>query len=259
MISISVDTKAMIQKLQDLSTKGIRYAVAMAMTWTAKDAKAAFDAEIQSKIDRPRPITKGATRYKIANKDRTEYMVFLKGDDWDEGARGKEVNPNRYLRALVLGGYRANKKSEARLRAKGILPPGWQLQPGDDAPLDAYGNISGGRYTAMLSALRAFNEQGYKMNFNTSGKTHRNPARDKAKAAAGPKYFVLWSIKDKTPTGIYTRKGKKAVQIWKFVPKRAKYNKTLDFRKTIELTFHQVFEKHFREGLQRMLVKVSKW
>lgn len=260
MIGITIETKALIQRLQELSTKGIRYAVAMAMTWTAVDAKAAFDKELQTKLDRPRPMTKGATRYKVATKDRTQYDVFIKGEDWDwQGGRGKEVNPNRYLRALITGGYRANKKSERLLRAKGILPPGWQLQPGEDAPLDAYGNIPGGRYTGMISALRAFHERGYTMNYNASGRTGRNKARDARRAAEGPRYFVLWSLKSKTPTGIYSRKGKGIQQIWKMVPKRAKYAKTLDFKETIARTFRSVFEGHFREGLQRMIIKVSKW
>ncbi len=260
MIGLQWETKALLAKLEALSSKGIKYAVAAAMTKTAVAAKAAFDKVLQAKLDRPRPMTKGATRYKAATKDRIDYDVFVKGEDWDSGPRGKEVDPNRYLRALILGGYRANKKSEMLLRAKGILPPGYQLQPGEDAKLDAYGNIPGGRYTQMLSYFKALRDIGSTENRNTSGRTGRNPARDKRRAATTRDYFVLYSLKTKTPTGIYTKKGKRGVaQIFKFVPKRAKYAKILDFKSTIDATFREVFEGHFRAALKVMIEKVKSW
>jgi hypothetical protein len=259
MIQLSVETKGLMNQLTELRAKGLKYAVATAMTRTAVAAKKAFDQLIQAKVDRPRPMTKGATRYKASSKDRIEYLVYIKGDDWDTGPRGKEVNPNQYLRALILGGYRANKKSEMLLRANGVLPPGWQLQPGDDAPLDAYGNIPGSKYVQMLSYMKAFKERGFTMNRNTSGKTHRNQARDKKRPQTLTPYFVLYSLKTKTPTGIYTRQGKQVRQFLKFVPKRAKYTKLLDFKDTIDATFKAVFEGHFREALEAMIIKVKSW
>ena len=247
MIKVSWETQGLIRKLQDLSTKGIRYAVSMAMTWTAKDAAEAFKQEMAEKLDRPTPLTLRAARFIPATKDRTSYDVFVQ----DEASKGNP--PSKYLKPLIQGGYRANKRAERQLRAKGILPGGWQMEPGADMPTDQYGNLRGGgaRYVQILSALKAFRENGYMAN-RTARSAKRNTAqRD---------YFVLWSIKDKTPLGIYTRKGKRGVaQVFKFVPKRARYNKILDFKGTVERTFHQVFEKHFREGLQRMIIKVSKW
>jgi len=120
-------------------------------------------------------------------------------------------------------------------------------------PTDKYGNLAGGgpRYVQILSALRAFRENGYSAN-RTARSAKKNPKpRD---------YFVLFSIKTKTPLGIYTRKGRRGViQIFKFVPKRARYNKTLDFKGTIDRTFREVFDKHLREGLRRMIEKAKTW
>lgn len=247
MIKLEWDTKWMMQRLQALSTRGIRYAVSMAMTWTARDAAAEFGRELNEKLDRPNPLTQRASRFRPATKDRTEYDVFIQ----DEA--GKGTPPSKYLKALVTGGYRANKRSERMLRSKGILPPGWQLEPGADMPTDKYGNLQGGgaRYVQILSALRAFRENGYQAN-QTPRSARRNPSRRE--------YFVLWSLKDKTPTGIYTRKGKRGVaQVFKLVPKRARYNKILDFRGTIDRVFHAVFQKHLREGLMRMIEKAKSW
>lgn len=261
MIKFSYETKALMNKLAYLrGGKGLKYAIATAMTKTAVAAKAAFDKVLSTKLDRPTPQTQRATRYQAATKDRQEYDVFVKGADWDTGPRGKNVEPNQYLKALTQGGYRANKKSEMLLRAKGVLPAGWQMQPGDDAKLNAYGNIPGGTYVQVLSAMKAFREQGYQMNRVTDGRTGRNPARDKRRAKTQRDYFVLWSIKTKTPLGIYTRKGKRGVaQIFKFVPQRAKYSKVLDFKASIDATFRAVFEGHFQNALWAMLQKVKLW
>jgi len=261
MIKFGWHTKEWMARLTYLrGGKGLKYAIATAMTKTAVAAKYAFDKVLSSKLDRPTPQTQHATRYQAATKNRQEYDVFVKGADWNWQTRGKVVEPSEYLKALTQGGYRANKKSEMLLRAKGILPPGWQMEPGDDAKLNAYGNIPGGTYVQVLSAMRALRDQGSTENRRTDGRTGRNPARDKRRAKTQRDYFVLWSIKTKTPLGIYTRKGKRGVaQLFKFVPKRARYSKVLDFKGTIEATFNQVFEGHFRDALWTMLQKVKLW
>lgn len=247
MIKLTVETEGLMNQLKAIREKGIVYAVSMAMTWTAKAAADAFKKDL-TKLDRPTPFTQNASRYKPATKDRTEYDVFIQ----DEASKG--VPPSKYLKALVQGGYRANKKTERALRSKGILPPGWQIEPGEDAKLDAYGNLQGGggRYVQILSALKAMGEQGYTAN--------RTAASAKRNARTQRDYFVLYSLKTKTPLGIYTRKGKRDVaQILKFVPKRAKYSQTLHFAETIAKSFNENFDKYFKEGLQRMLIKVRSW
>jgi hypothetical protein len=196
LLKIDVDTKAMMDRLEAIWSRGIVYAVSTAMTWTAKAAAEAFGKDLETKIDRPTPTTQRASRYKPAAKDRTEYDVYVQ----DENSKGNP--PAKYLQALLGGGYRANKKFENLLRLKGILPPGWQVEPGEDMPRDPYGNMQGGggRYVQILSALSAFREIGHQMN------------RTAASAAKHPKtqrdYFVLYSIKDKTPLGVFTRAGR---------------------------------------------------
>lgn len=250
MIGLSVETKALLDKLEAIRAKGIKYAVSMAMTWSAKACAEAFTVELWRKLDRPNPLTARSSRFRPANKDRTDYDVFIQ----DEASKG--VPPSKYLKALVGGGYRANKRSENLLRAKNILPPGWQIEPGEDAPQDQYGNLRGGgaKYVQILSALQAFQERGHMMN--------RTAQSQKRRATSLRDYFVLYSTQTKTPLGVYTRKGRGGrdiAQILKFVPKRAKYPQLLKFAEVVERTFHQVFDENFARGLRIMLLKVKGW
>lgn len=250
MIKLTIETQKLLHRLERIRLKGIPYAVAMAMTWTAKAAAEAFGKVLERDLDRPTPFTRRAARYKPANKEKTEFDVYIQ----DEASKG--VSPAKYLLALVKGGYRRNKGTENLLRRAGILPGGWQVQPGADAQLDGYGNLQGGggRYTAILSALKAHRETGYAMN--------RTAASSKRNAKTQRDYFVLYSLKTKTPTGVYTRSGRGGrdiKQILAFTPKRAKYRKTLDFAGTIGKAFRETFDRNFREGLRRMLDKVKSW
>lgn len=250
MIGLSVETKGLLDKLETIRAKGIKYAVAMAMTWTAKAAAEAFTVEIWKKVDRPNPLTARASRFRPATKDRTEYDVFVQ----DEASKG--TPPSKYLKALVGGGYRANKRSENLLRAKNILPPGWQIQPGEDAPLDAYGNLKGGggKYVQILSGLKAFQERGHMMN--------RTARSQKLRASSLQDYFVLHSLKTKTPLGVYTRKGRGGrdiSQILKFTPKRAKYAQILPFADVIRKAYYDAFDGNFARALRIMIIKVKSW
>jgi hypothetical protein len=254
MIWLGWEARGLMEKLKNIRAKGLKYAANMAVQWTAKDARVAVQAEIDEKVDRPTPLTKRAARtMPVPESKGAEAWVYIQ----DEASKG--TPPSKYLRAMFTGGYRANKRSENLLRAKNILPPGWQIEPGDDAPLDQYGNLRGGgaRMVQILSGLKAFREIGHQMN-----RTNASMARAAASKRPQAEFFVLYSVKTKTPLGVYTRKGrgqKQVAQILKFTPKRARYAKTLNFKETIDRVFHERFEIHFQEALRRMIAKVKSW
>jgi hypothetical protein len=77
---------------------------------------------------------------------------------------GSGIVPERYLAAEIEGGQRREKASERALERMGILKPGMDVVPGADAPLDAYGNIPGSVMVRILSRLKAFSGQGYRIN-----------------------------------------------------------------------------------------------
>ena len=249
-IQLTIETKALLDKLNAIRAKGIKYAVSMAMTWTAKDASEAFAKEMQEKLDRPMPQTLKASRFKPATADKTEYDVYVQ----DQGSG--LAPPSAYLQAEITGGYRKNKGIENLLRSRNILPPGWQVELGDDAPKDQYGNLTGGggKYQQIALGLSAYTEE--RANAIQAARLKRNPNM----AVSKKEYFVLYSLKTKTPTGVYTRKGKRGVaQLLKFTPKRAKYTQRLPFKETIQRTFTAVFDGNFKKGLEAMLEKVKSW
>ena len=254
MIWLGWEARGLMEKLRSIKASGLKYAVNMAIQWTAGDARKAVQAEIDAKIDRPTPLTKRASRtMAVPGTKGAEAWVYIQ----DEASKG--TPPSKYLRALVTGGYRANKRSENLLRAKNILPAGWQIEPGDDAPLNQYGNLrgGGGRMVQILSGLQAFRNVGHNMN-----RTNASMARAAVSGRPKAEFFVLYSTKTKTPLGVYTRKGKRTdrvAQILKFTPKRARYAKTLNFKETIDRVFHERFEIHFQEALRRMITKVKSW
>lgn len=79
--------------------------------------------------------------------------------DWKPGSAGS-ISGDKILRAQIEGGARRLKRFE---RVIG-LPAGRIAVPGKWAELDAYGNISRGQLTKVLSYLRLFGEQGYRAN-----------------------------------------------------------------------------------------------
>lgn len=245
MIDISLDTKDLLKKLEALQGgKGVKYAVSMAITWTAKDAREAVMDNLALSLDRPKAQTIRSTRYSPASKDKTQYDVFIQ----DKGAG---ATPHKYLEALERGGKRKLKASERRLQAMGILPAGWSTVVGDNAPKDAYGNLQGGggRYTSILSGLGAFTGKAAQQN--------RTDKSTKRRAKSMRNYFVLW--KQGIAQGIFERRGSLLITWLKFVHRMGTYQKQLAFRPTIEGVWDRRFEINFREGLQRMLIKVSKW
>lgn len=250
MITLTWETKALLAKLEAIRKKGIKYALSMAMTWTAKDASGAVKEKIKENFDQPRPQTVAASRFKPATKDKTEYDVYVQ----DQGAG--LAAPSDYLQPEVTGGYRKNKGFENRLRAANILPPGWQVEPGDDFPRDQYGNMrgGGGKYQEIALGLSAYTAD------RAQAIQAARQKKNKHMAVSKREYFVLYSLKTKTPLGVYTRKGKRGVaQILKFTPKRAKYKQRLPFKETIQRTFATVFDGYFRKGLEIMLEKVKSW
>ena len=67
------------------------------------------------------------------------------------------------------------KRFERALQRAGYLPDSWFAIPGDGAKLDRYGNMARSQIIQILSALKAFGEQGYTANRSAaSSKRNRN-------------------------------------------------------------------------------------
>jgi len=207
-IKIGTNAEDVAKAIKSAGNRQVRFALANTVNDLAFDAQRRHKNYVNQVFDRPTRWTEKATQVRKATKTvgSMRYLsawVQLKGDAF------KGTPPTKYLKAQAMGGKRADKRSEAALRAKGILPQGMQtlVMPKYQ---DKNGNIRGPFMVKLLSYLRAFGEQGYNMNRNMS-KAQRKAALRTMKAINqnSDKYFVLTSKKTKKPVGVFERKSGK--------------------------------------------------
>lgn len=145
-INVTTDIRQAIGALDATFAKQVPFATSLSINRTAKDVKAAEEADIRSLFDRPTPFTQRSVFMRPGNKAKPEAMVWLK-DDF--GTR------QHYLVPHVHGGPRNLKRFESKLRRVGVLPAGMFIVPGAACPLDAFGNIARGIIQQVLSYLSA--------------------------------------------------------------------------------------------------------
>jgi hypothetical protein len=196
MLSITIDTKE-LTRLADraalLTEKNLRYAVAQAMTDSAKDAQARLKAEIPRYVDRPTPWTVNSTYVRFASPNRLTAEVGFKQDAYKGTPAGKYLNP------MARGGDRSSTRVEGVLRSGGVIKPNQFIVPTPAFRGDAFGNVPKGTYTMMLSQIKAFS--GPLDYLNASGS-----ARSKRKRATAGQFFTIRSRElGEGPRGIFYR------------------------------------------------------
>lgn len=191
-------------------------ALLRALNNTAYDIRSDIAAGIQRVFDRPTPYAQRAALAVPARSITDAARVKIK----DEGGKGNA--PEKFLSPEIYGGSRNSKGHERALRAAGLLPNGIYTTPGPDAPLDQYGNLRGGIYVQILSAVRAAETRaGYISNITPSSRIRNKKPRG---------YFVIpWGIqRGKLRPGVYLRDGRRVKWILKFV-RTPQYRQRLDF------------------------------
>ncbi|CDF86344.1 conserved hypothetical protein [Pseudomonas knackmussii B13] len=213
--------------LDELEHDLIPYATSTALTKTAQGLIGRLQDEMRVVFDKPTPYTLNALRLMPATKDKLSARVWFKNES--DGAQPASV----WLAPEVYGGERRNKPAELQLRARGILPAGMYVVPGEGAELDAYGNIKRGQIIKAMSGVKGFSQAGYQANATDSV---RSTKKGNAKS-----YFVM--KRAGKPIGIAQRTGKKrgdVKMILAFVAK-PRYGERLNF--------FQIAEEYTREHL----------
>lgn len=184
MMQITFDVKGLEILKANLSgmEKQVSFAASVALNATAKAVEEAERNAIGTKLDRPKPQTYRATYLTRSTKYNLTASVGIKD-------RSSGVPASEYL-APNIGASgrtpRSYKRSEAMLRAVGILPEGLYTVPGKGAKLDAYGNMSRGQIVQILSYFRSFGK--------TALNSTRMNATDKYRARLSKQqrqYFVV--------------------------------------------------------------------
>lgn len=227
--------------LRDLGRNQVPFALATALTATAKDVQAAEVREIKDSFDTPTPLTLNSIYVTPATKSKLEATVGIKN------FAGKGIPAIKYLRAEIEGGARSMKRFERAFQAAGVMPPGMMAVPGAGTQLDQYGNIKPSFIVQLLSYFKAFPEMGYKANMTDKRKAAL--AKGTKKGKQGVAYFVArdgW-----LHPGIWARysfgHGSSVKPIIMFVPS-VSYEKRFDFFFTAETIIKRNFERHMAEA-----------
>lgn len=206
--------------LTQFSDRRFNAAVATALTRTAIEARDAVRQQMPSVFDRPTPYTLNSLFVRPATAERLEAQTYFKDD-----RAGSGTPATRYLLPQVEGGARNTKRFELALRAAGHLPAGWFVVPGAGAKLDAFGNISRGQITQVLSQLRITLTAGFTRNMPFDARKQITAQR-----RAGGRFFVIKPGAKGAGPGVYQREfgGRNITPVFVFV-NRASYTKRFDF------------------------------
>ena len=203
--------------------KQLRYAAARAATQTAVKVKEQLVKEMQEVFSKPTPFTLRSIYVLPATKDNLTAEVGLK----DQAVK--------YLRPQIEGGTREKKRSEKWLNSF--------YTPGAAMPLNAYGNITPGRITQILSVT----------------KTHpdiysRTTSRSKKRNKALPIYFIKRDKTGKLIPGVWQRVGKRKVRPKLIFIDNPQYHKRFDFygigQRTAIREFKRIFDAAIADAIR---------
>lgn len=229
--------------------RGMRFAGAVALTRTGKAVIAAEQHEMRDSFDRPTPYTLNSLKLTPATPDRLEAMVAPK-----DGNGGTPAW--KYLAPAILGGARRMKRFEVRLGRGGVSDNAFVV-PGRGATLDAYGNLSRGQITQVLSRLRLLDAFGA----NVSAKTIRRLGKRKLLVNRGnhvqlSDYFVARQHGNPNgrPIAVYRLLSKgKVVPVLVFTNRAPSYEVAFDYFYAAELAAGQAFDQELSRAIGQYL------
>ncbi len=243
-----------------LSREQLPYALKTAINNVAFEVMRAEKAAMLAAFDRPTPWLVRQVAVKPATKQDLTAVIGT-----PEGIRdihGRNVGFGRsssgvferVLEPHIEGGVRLPKASEIRLRAAGVLPAGWFAIPGKDAPLNAYGNLSGDWWMMLLSWLNAgqWSRQGAIQN-QAEKVTNR---KNKLQRQGATMFAVIPNRGSGMKPGVYIRKAGKGgalKRVLLFVPS-VNYRRRLDwfgvFDRTVRATLPDAAASAVRRALE---------
>lgn len=224
-----------LREARDVPARVIPYAAATALTRTAKRAQQAIIAEMPQVFDRPTPYTLNSTFVHPASVKTMTARVAVK--DW---ASNNGTLPEDYLLPAVLGGGRKEKRFERNMRYAGLLARGERAVLGQEAPLDAFGNLRRGEMQRILTATRS----------SFDPYQNRSNSRRSRKNAKNAPYFAG---RVKRTWGVWRREGRRLRPVLVFVRRAPQYRARLDFDGIAERTTLEFFEAEFRAAAEAIV------
>ncbi len=264
-IAIEVDADNLLgRQFSALERQNLPFAIVQAVNATAFDIREQWQRVAPRVFDRPTSLTRNAATYRKATKDRLYAEILLR----DEAAKG--TPPAKYLAAEVQGGTRRKKGFEILLQQRGVMPAGQFAVAGRGAKLDAYGNVSAGEITKILSQLGAQrdayqNESASSRRRRTSeGRRYEYLGRDRKGATKvagrvvrrGGRYFALQKRRGRLAPGVYERIGTgfgSAVRSVFIYTSRASYRPRYDIFGLAQRAWDKLMPFYFNRELDKAL------
>lgn len=247
LMQIEVDADNMLgRQFSELEKQNLDFAIVQASNKTAFEVRETWKRQAQRIFDRPKPLTVNAALYRKATKQKLYAEIFLR----DEASKG--TPPAQYLSAQVQGGDRRPKGMERLLMSAGLMPRDRFAVPGDDAPLDQYGNVGSGQVRKIISQLRAGLEAGYTSNETEQGRERR--LKRQRKRGGGGSYFAVREQRGRLQPGIYERiafaQGSAVRAIFIFT-RAAVYNRRYDIFGIAEKEWNKLMPFFFERELDK--------
>lgn len=235
----TVDASRALRRLSNVERQTI-FATAVALTKTARLAKDSAVDEMSKVFDRPTPFTLRSIYSTPATKANLSATVQAR----DFAPKGTPAA--KYLLPQVQGGPRRDKRFERALKLRGLMPANLQAYPGRGADLDAYGNMSRGQITKILSALRASSDP-----LQNRSKTRRSRGKRR-----NEQYFVARpkSRARHLQPGIYKRVAfafGSAIKPVIIFGRPARYQVRLRFREVVLTAARRHYPAQFKAALER--------
>lgn len=245
-INVRSNVDDVLRGIREVREDQIPFATARALTQTASSLKAQLEATMPRVFDRPTPFTLNSVYFKPATKASLTAQVGLK----DFIPKGTPASV--YLQAQVHGGSRTQKKMESALtRNAGVLGSQEFWVPGQKASIDAYGNQLRGEIIQVLSAARAFGEQGYSANRTRRSQQNRGSGLRQIFVSRGDRHL---------PRGIFERvnaAGERRVQPLAIFAKAASYKQRFDFYGISQSFVASRFNATFADSFARAMASAK--
>lgn len=228
---------AIIDQVRGVPERVIPYAASTALTRVASQGRAAVLAEMPKVFDRPTPYALRSTRVVASTITTLTARVQVNEDATNNGTPAE-----KFLFPEVFGGPRNEKRFERTMRYSGVLARGEYAMPGEEAPLDSYGNFRASELQRIFTAIRS--------SFDPyQNKTTSKRSRKNAKNAP----YYAGAVRGQR--GVWKRERRKLRPILIFTSAAPQYRRRLDFegivRRTAEANFDQEFTRAADAIVQR--------
>ena len=239
-IDAKVNTAKLVAGLDDAARNQIPFATALTLTRVGKAIKDRMPEEMAQRFSEPTRFTLRSVFLDRATKRKLQARVWFK--DW--AAKGTPAAT--YLQPQVIGERRRHKRFEKALFLSGQMLRSQYAIPGDNAPLNKHGNLTGAFVSNMLNQLKA----------NVADPLQHSNFQNGRKKRTRGRIFVM--RREGTPIGVYRRRGKRIDHILSFTTDQPDYRQRLPFFEISQRMTGQLYDREFALALNHALATAKR-